>query len=45
MTLNLNVQFNGSAINLLVSRDEVTFGSTERRTMDRSGFDLEKHRL
>jgi hypothetical protein len=44
MTLKINVQFNGSVINLLVSRDEASRGSTERRTMSRSGFDLEKHR-
>jgi hypothetical protein len=28
MVLNLNVQFNGSAIGLVVSRDEATLGST-----------------
>jgi hypothetical protein len=33
MTLNLNVQFNGSAINLLVSRGEATLGP---RTLQRT---------
>jgi hypothetical protein len=45
MMFNLNVQFKGSAINLLVSRKEASRGSTEPRTMSMSGFDLEKHRL
>jgi hypothetical protein len=45
MMLILNVLFNGSAINLRASRDEATLGSTSQRTMSRSGFDLEKHRL
>jgi hypothetical protein len=45
MTLSLNVQFNGSAINLLVSRDEASGDSTSRRTMSRCSFDLKEHRL
>jgi hypothetical protein len=31
MTLSLNVQFNGSAINLLVSRDEAALGQSHRQ--------------
>jgi transposase len=45
MMLSLNLELNGPAINLLVSRDEATLGPSQRRTMSRSGFDLEKYRL
>jgi histone-lysine N-methyltransferase SETMAR len=37
MTLSLNVQFNGSAINLLVFRDEVTLGPTHEQIWLRPG--------
>jgi hypothetical protein len=45
MTLSLNVQFNVSTVIPLVSRNEATLSFTSRRTMSRSGLDLEKHRL